>query len=134
MPSLVCTFMLSCSTLAPSSQLIDDQIPENLRGTWLLRLYSEDGGKNYKSGGNLPVCEVSAKEIKFLKKMDFAEEKLILKALTKFGQGNDAGHALYFENGTVWRVTQIGASINAAIGKEDSGKFKETYRITVRKK
>jgi hypothetical protein len=134
MPSLLCAFILSCSTTVSASPRDDDQIPENLRGTWVLRLYSDDGGKNYKSGGNQPVCEVSAKEIKFLKKIDFADEKLVLKSVTKIGQGNDAGHALYFANGTFWRVTQLSGSINVLIGKEESGTFKETHRITVRKK
>ena len=58
------------SLLSPMLILADDdenQVPEDLRGTWVFRLYSEDGGKNYKSGGNQPLCEVSAKEIKLLK-------------------------------------------------------------------
>ena len=42
-----------------------DVIPRQFQGTWNFRLYSEDGGKTYRSGGNKPICEVGATEVRF---------------------------------------------------------------------
>jgi hypothetical protein len=107
-----------------------NQIPENYRGNWVLRLYSEDGGKSYKSGGNQPICEVSASEVKFVKKVDFSDEKLVVKSVTKAEGDKTVIYMVRFENGKVWKIYELSGSINAIIMDGE----KEIYRMTVRKK
>lgn len=108
----------------------DKTIPESYRGNWVLRLYSEDGGKSYKSGGNQPICEVSASEVKFVKKVDFSDEKLVVKSVTKAEGNNPVTYLVRFENGKVWKLYELSGSITAIVMDGD----KETYRMTVRKK
>jgi hypothetical protein len=107
-----------------------NQIPKSFRGNWVLRLYSEDGGKSYKSGGNQPICEVSASEVKFVKKVDFSDEKLVVKSVSKAEGNKTVIYMVRFENGKVWKLYELSGSINAIIMDGD----KETYRMTVRKK
>src|SRR4051794_36707851 len=123
-------FLLLCFSAPPSSR-DDNQIPTTLRGTWVLRLYSDDAGMTTKSGDHARLCEVSSKDVKFLKKVDFSDEKLAVKSVSKIGQGDDAGHAVYFANGAVWRTMKIGGSINVVVGKEQRGRFRESFRMTV---
>ena len=107
-----------------------NQIPESFRGNWVLRLYSEDGGKSYKSGGNQPICEVTASEVKFVKKVDFSDEKLVVKSVTKAEGNNPVTFLVRFENGKVWKLYELSGSISAIIMDGE----KESYRMTVRKK
>jgi hypothetical protein len=123
----VCLLLLT----TPASSRDDNEIPTVLRGTWVLRLYSDDGGMSNKSGDNARLCEVSSKEVRFLKKMNFSDEKLAVKSVRSIGQGDDAGHAVYFANGSVWRILKIGNSINVMVGREQRGRFRESFRMTV---
>jgi hypothetical protein len=67
----------------------------------LLRLTRYDGGKSYRSGGNQPLCEVSASAVKFLEKVDFAEEKLMVQTVRK-ESGTGTTYSILFTNGKVW--------------------------------
>jgi hypothetical protein len=110
------------------------EIPEAYRGTWILRLTSDDAGKTYKSGGNLPICEVTAKEIKFTQKVPYSDEKLTVKSVAKKEAPTKTNYAVTFENGKVWILEQNGANITAMIQDSKEEKLTETYRITIRKK
>lgn len=105
------------------------EFPAPFRGTWLLRLTSDDGGKNYRSGGNQPLCEVSATEVKFLQKVDFAAEKLTVKAINREG-GQETTYSLLFTNGNVWKITDRSGSIAVII--HESTNLKEKTRFVVR--
>ncbi len=122
--------LMSIWAINTAAQDKANQIPESFRGNWVLRLYSEDGGKSYKSGGNQPICEVSASEVKFVKKVEFSDEKLVVKSVTKAEGNNPDTYLVRFENGKVWKLYELSGSINAIIMHGE----KETYRMTVRKK
>lgn len=109
------------------------RIPEGFRGTWLLRLTSDDGGKTYRSGGGKAVCEASATEIKFTQKVDFSDERLVVKSVTKSDGNGTEIWLIGFENAKVWKLYDLGGSITAIIHDDDNGKLTETFRITVRK-
>lgn len=109
------------------------QIPEEFRGTWVLRMTSDDGGKSYKSGDGKAICEVSEKEIKFARKVDFSDEKLVVKSIKKSEREKGTTYLIGFENGKVWKLSESGGSITAVIHSSEKEKLTETYRITVRK-
>jgi hypothetical protein len=110
------------------------EIPEAYRGTWVLRLTSDDAGKTYKSGGNMPICEVTAKEIKFTTKVAYSDEKLTVKSVAKKEAPSKTNYAVTFDNGKVWILEQNGANITAVMHDSKDEMLTETYRITVRKK
>lgn len=134
----ICAVFVPASTSQAQDSLTE--IPEAYRGTWVLRLTSDDAGKTYKSGGNLPICEVTAKEVKFTKKVDYSDEKLVVKSVTKKSlptpPGDSSGviYEVTFENGKVWILEQNGANITARLHDLKDKKLTETYRITIRKK
>ncbi len=109
------------------------EIPDGYRGTWVLRLTSDDGGKTYKSGGGQAICVVSEKEIKFARKVDFSDGKLVVKSVTKSDGKGPPTYLIGFENGKVWRLSESSGSITAIIHDSEKEKLTETYRITVRK-
>lgn len=109
------------------------EVPEPFRGTWLLRLTSNDGGKSYKSGDGKAICEVSPTEIKFTRKVEFSDEKLIVKSVTKSDDKGKATYVIGFENKVVWRLFDLGGSITAIIHAPENDTLTETYRITVRR-
>ena len=108
-------------------------IPEGYRGTWLLRLTSDDGGKTYRSGGGQAVCEVTETEVRFVRKVDFSPEKLVVKSVSKADANGLPTHTITFDGGVVWKVHDISGSITAVIHKAEKDQLTETYRITVRK-
>ncbi len=110
------------------------EIPEAYRGTWVLRLTSDDAGKTYKSGDNLPICEFTAKEIKFTKKVSYSDEKLTVKSVAKKEAPGKTNYSMTFENGKVWILDQNGASLTALMHDAEGEKLTETYRIVMRKR
>jgi uncharacterized protein YaiE (UPF0345 family) len=125
--------MVSIGMQTTPANAFDDkpaEIPEALRGTWLLRLTSDDGGKTYKSGDNKPLCEVSADAIKFVRKVEFSDEKPKVKQVTT---EKDAT-LIDLDNDRHWRITQNGKSITIQMHTRDGEKLRETYRIVIRLK
>ncbi len=107
--------------------------PEQFRGTWLLRLTSDDAGKTYRSGGGKAVCVVSEKDVRFVEKVEFSPEKLVVKSVAKADVNGVPTYTIGFEGGVVWKVHEVSGSITAMIHKDDKGRLTETYRVTVRK-
>jgi hypothetical protein len=122
-----------CLTATPVTIAQDAaEIPAAFRGTWSLRLTSSDGGKTYLSGDNKPICEVSATEIKFLRKFDFADEKLTVKTVkTTEANGQSTWHVT-FTNGKVWRIVTNSGSITSLLHDSDDEKAPEKYRFVTR--
>lgn len=110
------------------------EIPESHRGTWVLRLTSDDGGKSYKSGDGMPICEITAKGIKFTKKVAYSDENLVVKSVTKREAAGKATYSVTFENGKVWLLDQNGPSLTAILQDASGEKLTETYRIVMRKR
>ncbi len=108
------------------------EIPADLRGTWSLRLTSSDGGKTYLSGGNMPICEVTAAEIKLLRKVDWADEKLTVKEVKTTEADGRSTHHVTFTNGKVWRITTNSGSITSIMHDSADEKSPEKYRIVTR--
>lgn len=82
----------------------------------------------------MAICEALAREIKLARKIDFSDEKLAVKSVTKPGGIGSLTYMISFENGKVEKLSEYGGSINAIIHSSDREKLTETYRITVRKK
>lgn len=131
-PASVLALVL-CLAAAPLAIAEDTaEIPAGFRGTWSLRLTSSDSGKTYLTGDNKPLCEVSATEVKFLRKVDFADEKLTVKtvkATEAFGQST---YHVTFTTGKVWRITTNSGSITSIMHDSDDEKSPEKYRIVTR--
>jgi len=127
----------SAASVAPAQPAgADDKaavIPAGYRGTWLLRLTSDDGGKTYRSGGGKAVCEVGEKEVRFVQKVDFSPEKLVVKSVARTDVKGVPTYTIAFDGGVVWKVHEISGSITAMIHKTEKDTLTETYRITVRK-
>lgn len=118
---------------APKPDDSRSELPAELRGTWLLRLTSADGGKTYRSGGGGPICEVSATEIKFVRAVEFADEKMTVKKIVPSKEAEGAtGFAVYFASGKVWKTWQRDNSITVMIYGQEGEKLREAYRIVVR--
>jgi hypothetical protein len=107
------------------------EIPASFQGTWTLRLTSDNGGKTYSSGGNQPICEVSGKEIKFTREVDFADAKLTVKAVIKQEAPGGSSYLVRFTNGKSWKLSEAGGSITAIMFEQEKDAA-EKYRITVR--
>lgn len=105
------------------------EIPEGFRGIWMLRLTSDDGGKTYRAADGKPICEVSKREIKFTRKVEFSVEKLVVKSVTKSDGKGTATHLIGFDNGKVWKLSENGGSITAIIHDREKEKLTEKYRI-----
>ena len=109
--------------------------PAPLRGVWLLRLTSVDGGKVYLTGDGKAVCEVSATEVKFTRKVDFAPQSLTVKECVEtLDDKGTIRRTVRFEDGTSWELWQKqgDGSITVMIHGGDGEKPRETYRMVVR--
>ena len=122
-----------CVAIAPLAVAEDAaEIPAAVRGTWSLRLTSDDGGKTYLSGDNKPICEVSATEVRFLRPVDFADEKLTVKAVKTTETNGRPTHHVTFAGGKVWRISTNSGSITSVMLDSDDEKAPEKYRIVTR--
>ncbi|MBI5760576.1 MAG: hypothetical protein HZA46_18830 [Planctomycetales bacterium] len=125
--------MVSIGLRTAPANAFDDkpaEIPAALRGTWLLRLTSDDGGKTYKSGDGKPLCEVSGDTIQFVRKVEFSDEKPKVKQVTTEKDTT----LIDFDNDRHWRITQNGKSITTQMHTREGEKLRETYRIVIRLK
>lgn len=109
------------------------EMPAGLRGTWLLRLTSDDSGKTYRSGDGKPVCEVSATTVRFLRKVPFAAENLTITRVATSAEANGTpAHRITFADGTSWKITQVPPSITIQVYGRPAEAERETYRLVVR--
>lgn len=107
-------------------------VPDRFRGSWTHRLTSTDGGKSYVTGDNKVLCEVSDREIKFTRKVEFTDAKLAIKSVKQPEAKGPPTCVIEFENGKVWKLTDLDGSVTVIMHDTEKDKLKETHRIVVR--